>query len=157
MKISRMPPENIKELLDYNPETGVLTWKKQRSKIKAGDAAGCIASTGYVQISFNYKSYLAHRIIWYLFYNELPSFIDHINGVRSDNRIVNLRKSSSRENNSNRICHRNGKSVGVYQVRNKFRAYIFFKKRINLGYFKTKEEAENAYFEKRKEIENEIV
>lgn len=89
-------PESICEFLDYNPETGNIVWKQRphnRSKVKPGDRAGCIVADGYRHITFRHKIYKEHRIAWYIFTGEDigDKTIDHINGIRDDNRISNLR------------------------------------------------------------------
>lgn len=90
----------IKDLLGYDPETGEFRWKVRRAQnALAGDLAGTKHSNGYWQIVVNYKAWWAHRLAWFLFYGELPLYeIDHVNGIRTDNRIINLRAVTHREN-----------------------------------------------------------
>ena len=108
--------DEAKELLDYNPETGVITWKVQRGSRKAGTKAGTINGMGYQQIFVNYKTYLAHRLAWLLHSKEWPpEEIDHINGDRSDNRYMNLRLVNKQENHRNERKNRRNKS-GVMGV-----------------------------------------
>lgn len=110
-----MSPDLIKEQLQYCPRTGNFTWIHRpshhfRSEIDcrawnakmAGKRAGTIGPRGYVVINIKPKRQYAHRLAWLYVYGELPSSeIDHINGVRSDNRIENLRSVTSRENRRN--------------------------------------------------------
>lgn len=57
--------------------------------------------TGYVAVSYNYKSYQAHRIIWKMLFDAEPEHLDHINTHRSDNRIINLRVTNKSLNGLN--------------------------------------------------------
>lgn len=101
---------NLKEYLHYNPNTGIFTWIKLSSKysrIKIGQKAGCNNGAGYICIEINNKNYKAHRLAWYLYYGTWPKGqIDHINGVKEDNRINNLRDVTSSTNSKNRTYHR---------------------------------------------------
>lgn len=88
--------ERLKEVLDYNPETGVFVRKVYSSwKAKAGDIAGYIQHNGYNSINVDAKPYLAHRLAWLYIYGYFPeNTVDHINRNRGDNRIINLREAS---------------------------------------------------------------
>jgi len=70
-------------------------------RIKTGKRAGTTREDGYVQIRFNYKSYLAHRLIYLFYFNCLPEVIDHIDGNPSNNKIENLREATKAENGYN--------------------------------------------------------
>lgn len=144
--------EFLKQHLSYNKDTGLFTWlkiNKYTKKIKIGDIAGSLDIDGYLRIGIFYKPYLAHRLAWLYVYGEWPkNQIDHINGIRNDNRIENLRDVSQRENCQNRLIHRNGKLVGSWfdKTKNKWQATIRInKKQINLGYYTTQQEAHEAY------------
>ncbi|WP_062489353.1 HNH endonuclease signature motif containing protein [Labrenzia sp. CP4] len=99
------------ELFNYDPETGVLTWKVSRGGQRAGDMAGTPID-GYVQIFVDGIAYRAHRLIFKLVYGREPiGHIDHENGNRSDNRLVkndseksNLREVLPWQNSLNRIA-----------------------------------------------------
>lgn len=92
--------ERLHELFDYRD--GHLYHKQHRGGIKkVGDIAGSINSAGYICIRVDGKKYLAHRLIWLMTYGVLPEFLDHINGIKTDNRWCNLRIASKAENNHN--------------------------------------------------------
>ena len=99
------PVEVLNELFNYNPDTGLLSWKVSRRGVRKGEvAAGCIRGDGYIQICVRGKAYKAHRIVWKMVYGEDPDVdkvIDHINRVKDDNRISNLRVVTVYENNMN--------------------------------------------------------
>lgn len=86
--------EQLVEALSYDPETGVFTWLISPAKIvRAGSVAGTRATTGYIDIGFKQKTYRAHRLAWLYMTGRMPTLdIDHINGVRDDNRFANLRE-----------------------------------------------------------------
>ena len=133
----------LKDRLEYNPETGIIINKKN------GKVAGTIHHKGYIKILCNKKFYLGHRVAWYLFYGKFPELqVDHINGVKTDNRIINLREVTQRQNLSNCNRHRLGKVVGTSFCKKykKWSAQIQInKKSINLGRFNTEEEARQVY------------
>jgi hypothetical protein len=93
----------LKEQLNYNPESGLFTWKVANSKrVKIGETAGTITDKGYIRITLNKKGYKAHRLAWLFIKGEMPSGdIDHINGIKADNCICNLRLCSRVENMQN--------------------------------------------------------
>ena len=93
--------KRLRELFNYDAKTGSLTHKRNVSQVKIGDEVGCIHSSGYRICSVDDKKYRVHRLIWVLVNGYAPDFIDHINGVRSDNRIENLRNVTVKENMRN--------------------------------------------------------
>ena len=98
----RISKEDILQHFEY--KDGHLCWKKRSSfasRITVGDKAGNINCTGYVHIIFKGYCYKEHRLIWLMFNNDIPKYLDHINGNRSDNRIENLRPANQNENNQN--------------------------------------------------------
>lgn len=134
--------EEVSKLLKYDPVSGFLHWKNNRGgKATKGSRAGWLDNTGYIRIDINYKSYLAHRIIWLLQYGEFPpDQIDHINRVRHDNRMQNLRSVSRSENMMNQPLRANNTSgvcgVGWHKLTEKWEAKITVQQnRTYLGYF----------------------
>lgn len=144
--------ERLKEVLDYNPETGLFYLKSmiQKSKFKVGDVIGRTNGKGYVILTIDSLCYRAHRVAWFYTYGEWPiGMIDHINGVKDDNRLVNLRDVSASVNSQNiKTSKSNNKlsKLGVFKHRKKFQAQIMVEgKQLYLGTFNTLEEAHNAY------------
>ena len=92
MNSSALTTDRLKELLHYDQDTGVFTWNVRRSgKTPAGSVAGSYDAYGYIQIRISPFRYKAHRLAWFYVNSEWPKFcIDHINGVRDDNRISQL-------------------------------------------------------------------
>lgn len=140
--------EEVKRYLDYNPDTGIFRWKDGASrKMRGGAIAGDIGSKRYISIGINNRSYQAHRLAWLYVYGEMPkSQIDHINRIRNDNRIANLREVDFFINNRNKGLQRNNKS-GYSGIKwcsriNRWEVQIGGKKtRKYLGCFKTLNEA----------------
>ncbi len=95
--------EELLELLHYDPNSGLFTWiKKTSNRIKVGDIAGSINDKGYIDIRLNNHLFRAHRIAWLYMHGVWPAnVIDHINHIKTDNRICNLRDVSMTVNSSN--------------------------------------------------------
>lgn len=144
----------LNELLSYDPLTGLLTWKfktirhcaterevkRWNSRHGGKDVGGKPNSKGYYTISIDSISYLQHRIIWKMVYGTEPPFIDHEDGVTTNNRLLNLREATRRENNVNAKKRRDNTSnitgVGYHKAKQKWEAYInYHGKRIYLGHF----------------------
>lgn len=105
----------------YDPETGVITRKITTSGTGlAGSIAGRIARDGYRNIGIGIRRVQAHRLAWFIFYGEWPKHeLDHINGMRDDNRISNLREVSHDENQKNLKLSKSNTSGVVGVVYNK--------------------------------------
>lgn len=100
------------EWLHYDPATGQLAWKKSVRNSKAkGTIAGSIDSYGYVRIMVRGRRVKAHRLAWLLMTGDWPPLeIDHINGLKSDNRWKNLRLATPGQQKINRPARRDSKS-----------------------------------------------
>lgn len=142
-------PKDVKDLLSYNHRTGKLTWKPRdnpRFNTQfAGRVAGGKAGNGYIRVRINMLGYAAHRLAWFLYYNEDPGEyqIDHKDGVRDNNCIANLRLASpslnSQAKNRKNLFYKRestGKYRSIFSIRNND---------IYLGEFSTQEEAQQAY------------
>jgi len=152
MKISasRITQRQVKNILHYQPDSGVFTWKMvcgRRAPI--GGVAGCIGTQGYRIIGIQGTRYKAASLAWLYIYGEWPEYcIDHINGNKADDRLSNLRKASRSENLFNRGVFSNSLSgiKGVGLFRGKWKACCYSNgKRKWLGFFPSKEEAVKAY------------
>ena len=145
---NELTAEKLRELLHYDPETGIFTRKvSTANRVKVGDVAGCLRGDGYLSIMLQRRLYQAHRLAWLHTYGEWPTGqIDHINRVRTDNRISNLRDVTHKQNHQNRskpssntsghpgVCWHKLNSRWVAQIKHN-------QKPIHLGYFSTIEEA----------------
>lgn len=136
----------------YNPYTGEIT------NLKSNKTITRLGNYGYIQVRFGYKGktkYLdGHRLAWFLYYGKWPIMhIDHINGIRNDNSLHNLRDVSNRDNQLNRKLFNNGHLPGTTKLKSgNWQARIRHgKKRVSLGLFETQLEAHNAYLKYRKE------
>lgn len=146
--------EYLRECFDYNADTGVLTWKhrpldhfKNATAWKAwlsrfpGQTAGFPQGHGHLGVTIGGVRYLVHRLVWALHNGSYPDReIDHINGVKADNRISNLREVSRSDNMRNKSARANS-ATGVYGVtwhkhKQKWAASIGVdRKMVTLGYF----------------------
>lgn len=146
--------ERVREVFDYNPETGELTYRRTRGGTRSkGDAAGWICRRslrrggGYRVTSFNGREYGVHQLVWLWWHGRAArGHIDHINLDRADNRIENLRECSPSENMANRRKQANNssglKGVSYHKAAGKWRATIKLR---HLGLFETPEAAHAAY------------
>jgi hypothetical protein len=148
--------EQVREMFDYDENTGILTWKIKHGHKHPGDEVGYM-EYGYKILTIDKKDFFVHRIVWLRHYGKYPDqFIDHINGIRDDNRICNLRDVSQRENMHNKQRHREGRSLGVFynQWEKRWDARIFFEhKQYRLGVYDTEELALQAYKTAQEEID----
>lgn len=139
--------ESIKHTFLYEPLTGKLFRKLKTGVIRE---TGLKRNPyGYLRTGFNRKVYHVHRVVWFLYYGIWPNGeVDHINGIKHDNRIENLRVVNKAQNQANRKNNKNSKSKykGVYPHRNKWAAAISFNKvRYFLGLFGCETSAALAY------------
>jgi len=157
--MTELTQEQLQQLLSYDPDTGIFTNLKSRGRVKIGSVAGSKYSNGYICIAIDSKRYLAHRLIWLYVYGEFPANqIDHINEVKDDNRLVNLRLATSQENQHNKSSPQTNNTsgyLGVYwnKPRGKWIARIQVNgKNKHLGLFNTAEEASAVYLAVKREL-----
>ena len=145
---SDLTQAELRLLFDYDPETGMLTRRVQTSSNAAAWCqAGYTNGGGYISVGLHRRSYLAHRLIWLYVHGRWPaSEIDHINGVKSDNRLCNLREATRHGNNQNARLRKDN-LAGVKGVRwvarsRKWRVRI---RSVHIGYFDDVNDAAEAY------------
>lgn len=153
----------LKEVLNYDPDTGIFNWKiKTCKKVCVGKIAGYISPNGYIHIRINNQNYLGHRLAWLYVYGEFPkNDIDHINNNTADNKIINLRLATKSENAWNRklqIDNTSGvKGVYWHANKNKWMARIMVNnKQIYLGSFEDLKVAEKVILESRNKYHREF-
>lgn len=153
-----MDLKDAQEIFTYSPETGELRWAKRLSgRTRIGEIAGNLNAYGYLRVRVAGISYAAHRIAWLLTYGEWPTqTIDHINGVRTDNRIENLREATPLEQQQNLKLRKDNSSgyTGVRRSRGeRWQALIAIDgKRVCLGSFGSPEAAAEAYAKAKSEL-----
>lgn len=147
--------EQLTKYLRYDPDTGLFVWIKASGKGLVGKVAGTIREEGYLRIRLLGKTYGAHRLAWMYVNGEMPpDSIDHVNGIRDDNRYVNLRACNRAENGQN-LLQPIGISGyrGVKMSHGRYQACISVnRKRYHLGTFDTPEQAQSAYLEAKQRL-----
>lgn len=154
--------ERVREVLSYDPETGVFVWKQSRGKAKAGSVAGSKNSDGYLLIGLDREHPSAHRLAWLYVYGEWPTgHLDHIDCNKTNNAIGNLRIADGAQNATNKKINATNTSgfkgvhfnlhAGRWRSILKSRGTSYF-----LGYFDTPEAAHAAYCAKAAEIHGEF-
>ena len=149
----------LREILHYEPATGTFTRLVYRSSnAKSGQIVGSPDKDGYLRFYIDGRLYGAHRLAWLYVFGEWPSKdLDHINRIKADNRIANLREVSHSENLQNTtLCSRNKsgfKGVSWYARTKRWVAHIKSEGRTkHLGYFDTPELAFAAYCDAAKQL-----
>jgi hypothetical protein len=151
--------ERLRELLHYDPDTGVFTWKVDHPNRRAGSIAGTQAKhevTSYRMITADGRRYYAHRLAWLYMTGEWPAHeIDHLSGDGIDNRWCNLRDVTKAINQQNlRVARAHSATglLGAFPLKRKNAAgKLFFStivvdgKATYLGTFYTPDEAHAAY------------
>lgn len=148
-EVHSMLKSRLLEVLNYEPSTGVFTWRLGRN---AGCVAGYTQSCGYLQIRIDGKAYYAHRLAWLAATGDLPKDrVDHIDGNRKNNRIENLRvvdQSTNLENQRQARADGSSGFLGVSKKRGRWRAAIKVKgKTMHIGTFDSPSEAQAAYID----------
>lgn len=139
--------EYVKRLFDYNKDTGVLRWRVNRRCVFKGKKCNSLDSDGYKRVTIDGKSYRVHRVAWLYHYGYIPeNQIDHINQIKTDNRVVNLREvsyscsSQNRDNFKNNTSGIKGISWSIYSK--KWKVTIMKGcKSMHGGYFTSLDEA----------------
>lgn len=142
MKMIEPDIDHIREIFHYDPISGFLYWNYDRSSnAKKGSRAGSLTNSGYREVRVGNKQVLAHRVIWGIVYGEYPKEeIDHIDGNKDNNSLLNLRSVTKSQNQRNAGIRSDNKT-GVSGVRwhafhKKWAAQIKVDgKNLHLGYF----------------------
>lgn len=141
--------DRVRELLSYDINTGIFTWRVSRPGARTGSQAGW-SDKGYWRISVDGQTYRAHRLAWLWVHGTWPGpELDHRNRVKNDNRLLNLREASRSENQQNRPLFKNNKSgftgVSWHKQRSRWRgAFTVDKVTKEVGFFTTPEAAHEA-------------
>lgn len=108
--------ERLRELVVYDPETGVMKSRVSRHRVKPGDVIGVLNSKGHLLTRISWRLYYVHRLAWLYMTGEWPTnFVDHRNGDPADNRWANLREATRAQNGRNRSCN-HGNRAGTKNV-----------------------------------------
>jgi hypothetical protein len=143
----------VRELFDYDPDTGNLTWRITKSATAVvGSIAGSVNEKGHINLQIDKTMYSAHQVVFLWHYGYIPPEIDHINRIKTDNRIGNLRPctSTAAQNKGNigllRTNTSGYKGVSLNKRSGKYHAQIKINgKQTYLGRFDTPEEAALCY------------
>jgi len=156
--------EFVRSILDYDPQTGTLTWKvNHAARARKSQVAGKTSVRGYVSVGINGHVYLAHRLAWLIMTGEWPNHsVDHKFGQTVDNNWNTLRPANQSENGANSKLRRDSssgfKGVSWSKSKRRWRAHVTKNyKHHHLGYFDTPEEAYNAYCTAARELHGEFV
>ena len=155
-----MTQTECRELFDYRE--GALYWRSNRgSNAKAGANAGRVLRTGYRSIHVSGRRHQEHRLVYLWWHGSVPTQLDHINGMKADNRIENLRPADPSRNQINTPQRKSASGIrGVRASRHpgKWIARIYQNnKEIRIGTFESKDEAKAAYKQMAREIYGEFV
>ena len=157
--------ERLREVLNYDPITGIFTWKKSVSnRIKVGEVAGHPKCGGgrYHGIRIDSRLYLAHRLAWFYVHGKWPSdLVDHKDRNGLNNAIDNLREASQSHNLANSVRIKSRSMTGirnVYRRGSKFFVSLSFAGKAHYGgSFKTLEAAALAASDLASKIHGEYV
>lgn len=150
----------LRELFNYDENTGSLTWAVKRGPAQPGDAAGIVSNRGHIKVKVHGKSYQAHRIIWAMVTGEWPPMdVDHRDCNKTNNRWANLRLASASMNAQN-ICRPRKSNtsgfLGVYTLKAKpgwfFASIKLGGASVQLGAWTRPEPAHKAYIEAKRQM-----
>jgi len=154
--VKMLTQERLKIFLYYDAENGHFINRVRRgSRGAPGAVSGSITKNGYVEVQVLGKRYYAHRLAWFYVHGIWPPQVDHCNGVRSDNRLANLRAADALCNAQNLPLRNKNTSgfTGAFRMRGKWRAQIKIAgKQRFLGAFDTPEAAHEAYVRAKREF-----
>ncbi|PHS02148.1 MAG: hypothetical protein COA78_22130 [Blastopirellula sp.] len=149
--MTKVSYRRLREIISYDKSSGLLTSISSRGNLCIGDVVGYTHSSGYNLVKVDGKLYKAHRLAFlYVEGNFPPNAVDHINGIRDDNRWCNLRHATNSQNQANRKIGRNNTSGykgvcwGKYAKKWAVNIYISGKRK-HVGYYKCKHKAAKAY------------
>jgi hypothetical protein len=136
--------EQLKARLTYDPDTGVFRLRR------TGKEVGSVSNEGYLRVKVRTRAYQAHRLAWLYVHGNFPDGqIDHINRVKLDNRLANLRDVPQEVNKQNAVDPQKNNStgyLGVSRYKGRYRAFITVRKKFHyLGTYSTPEEARDVY------------
>lgn len=147
----RMITQNeLKSILKYDAKSGLFTWKMTKGRARKGNVAGNKHQSGYISIMYKGKAYQAHRLAWLYEYGEMPEGeIDHINQIKDDNRIDNLRdvdRATNAKNMPQLTTNKSGYTgISWSKSKKRWRATIGIEgKQFHLGYYAELEDAIKA-------------
>lgn len=152
--------DRLKELLEFNHETGqFIRLTSHTGRWKRGQSAGYVTHQGYVEIGVDGRYYGVHRLAWLYMTGHWPAGqIDHINGIKTDNRACNLRDVTKSVNIQNARHARTNNSIGIlgvcwHKAAKSWAAQIQVKgKKLHLGVYKTPHEAHEAYLAAKRQL-----
>jgi hypothetical protein len=134
--------QKASEKINYCPTTGEFTWKSIPIWSKRdNDYAGSINNKGYRVLCIDGSKLWGHHMAWVIIYGELPDMLDHINRDRSDNRIINLRKTNKSQNGLNSRSSNNKSGYHGVHYHKCTGKWVAQYKKEHLGLFNTPEEA----------------
>src|SRR5271157_2682369 len=128
-----VPVEYLRELFEYDPESGLLTHKgrlnvrktKFDGRIRSGMVAGYVTSIGYLVVKIHSRAYCTHRVIWAMVTGSWPKYqIDHVNLIKTDNRWINLREATISQNKANIRSQRVGLKGAYKGSKNRWRSSV---------------------------------
>jgi hypothetical protein len=135
---------HLRSVLSYDQDSGSFFWRDCIRPDWNGKLAGTLHGGGSIVIRIQHWQYLAHRLAWLYVYGEWPAVIDHINRIKHDNRIANLRSCTQQQNVCNKTKYSNNSSgfTGVSKEGGKWKSYHQKDgKRVHIGNFNTPDEA----------------
>jgi hypothetical protein len=151
----------VRELLDYDENSGIFRWRKSKGRAKGGSVAGTVRPDGYLKLNIDGKPYFLHRLAWFYVHGVWPAeTIDHIDLNKANNAISNLREATYHENACNKESNGSAsgyKGVGWHICSKKWQVRIkAYGKTKFVGLFDTPEQAYLAYCEAANDLHGEF-